>query len=258
MCGHTNFTSAKIEAKNGDAVQVEPNDIEFTQRLMLNHSWVLKVNTYGGAKYNGHIGRDTQRYGPKQSKEYTVAAINMELKTVLAADNVIDVSAGATHTEHFDIAEVVKTLRGINVITLLNSKPNAAGKPVDICASNIQKALDAFLGGVRSASMDDIYTNFWRSLEIAANYDGSSDRSNALDVKITSLTNSGPLECLRTVNNQIKHSDKPKHGEVHSWNYCNCSNYEPPKLDKMHIYIDELRPFAAAAIRKRLNKYIKC
>lgn len=248
------FIPAKIEAENGSSVCVESND-DSTQTLVLDGSFVLHVDSWGGATWGGSVGRGQSSWGGVHSDEYAVVAVNLALKTVLAADKPVDMSAGdAAYKEIFDVSEVMKTTEGIDLVTQLNSSPRVDKKP-DPCASHMHEALDAFLGGVRSRATDDIYKNFWIALEKATNADGSDAAGEALEAKIMPITGSAPLACLRNVNNQLKHAyEKRKNG--HAWKHCNCTNYRPPRLDSMHVYIEELRPLATTVIRKRLNEYV--
>lgn len=97
---------------------------------------------------------------------------------MLVADKDIVMNAGtATHEERFDVSEVMKTVKDINLVIQRNSISYADG------------------GGV-------------------------------LDVK-ADPTGSVPLECLRNVNNQIKHTYKVRR-KRHAWEYCNYAYHQPP------------------------------
>ena len=260
MCsqGEERFTSTRIKPRNGKSIRVETTD-NGRQRLILDESsFTLKIDSYGYARYGGSVGRSKTKWGGVHSDNYTIAALNLSLKTALVTDSIISNTAGGNKDYGiFDVSEVVSTMKKIDEVTYDNQESHHCNKPIK-SASYLQDALDRLLDGVYGKNTQVIYEQFWKALEKAANSNGTKDTGEKFDEKVgqiaRKIAGKNHLKCLRNVNNQIKHVYDPR-SKKHMWNHCNCTNFEPPPLDQMSIYIDTLRPLAADVILRRLRAY---
>ena len=231
--------SFKLEVTEPDvlglAIFDDTHANEFMRRVILACNLILKRAVFSTSSIDSSHAGVVLEYMPGTSKaEKTPTGLKVvNTETFSIRDSVL-LKVGFIN--ELDEKKVIDVLQKIHVV--YDSGNNSSSKILDM-----QKALDAYQGGMQSTGALHAFKGIYEAMELAANSDGPRSEGPAFEKKVQRLINDSTAQIgvFRNFNNSSKHSGKTKH----------TADYERGKAN-INKYIRDLRPITTAVVLCRL------
>ena len=208
---------------------------EFMRRVILTCNLVLERAAFSTSSIDSSHAGVVMGSQPSTSKvEKTPTGLEVTLPETVSVRDSSSWVIGFSN--ELDEKKVIDMLQKIHVV--YGSGGNPQSKIFDM-----QKALDAYQGGMQATGTLHAFKGMYEAMELAVNSDGPRSEGPSFDKKVQRLIgdNTAQIDIFRNFNNSSKHSGRTKHN----------ADYEKGKAN-INKYIRGLRPIATAVMLCRL------